>query len=197
MGDRIFLKEAVKKSKESIVAGGFPVGVVLVRGEEIIASGLSNGKQLSDPTNHAEITAIRTACKELCTRNLNNVILYSSLEPCLMCYSASVWASIPRIVYACGRAHVSRQHFEGDHDLKTINGKSRKPIEIVHFSELEEGARQVIEDGKKKSQKSFLLLRRNRFDLKRFQHRVEIILFQNFFLNQRIRDCFERCFVRL
>ncbi len=153
MDDRIFLKEAVKKSKESVVAGGFPVGVVLVRGKEIIASGLSNGKQLSDPTSHAEITAIRAACKKLRTRNLNNVILYSSLEPCLMCYSASVWASIPRIVYACGRARVSRQHFEGDHDLKMINGKSRKPIEIVNFRELEEEARQVIEDWEEKISK--------------------------------------------
>jgi tRNA(Arg) A34 adenosine deaminase TadA len=67
-----FLTLAIEKSRESVSAGGFPVGVVLVRGGEIIATGLSDGKQLNDPTSHAEIAAIREACQKLKTRNLKD-----------------------------------------------------------------------------------------------------------------------------
>lgn len=100
MDDIKFLQQAIEKSKESVALGGFPVGVVIVRNGEILTSGMSNGKQLNDPTNHAEIAAMREACKKLQTRDLKDVVLYSSLEPCLMCFAASTWASIPRMVYA-------------------------------------------------------------------------------------------------
>lgn len=151
--DLKFTQAAVEKSKDSVSAGGFPVGTVIVRNGEIITSGTSNGKQLNDPTNHAEIAAIREACQKLQTRDLMDCVLYSSLEPCLMCFSASIWASIPKIVYACSRKLVSGQHYEGNHDLNLIDKLSRKPIELIHFSELENQALRVIEDWEK-TQKS-------------------------------------------
>ncbi|OHA07854.1 MAG: hypothetical protein A2934_00135 [Candidatus Sungbacteria bacterium RIFCSPLOWO2_01_FULL_47_10] len=148
--DEKFLQKAIEKSRESVALGGFPVGVIIVRNEEIFSSGISNGKQLNDPTSHAEIDAIRAACQKLQTRDLKGVILYSSLEPCLMCFAASTWASIPKIVFACGRGRVSKQHYEGNHDLVSINKKVRRPIEIIHLRELEDEALQIIENWEKK-----------------------------------------------
>jgi tRNA(Arg) A34 adenosine deaminase TadA len=146
MNDKKFLVEAIEKSKESVAIGGFPVGVILVRDNEIVSTGLSNGKQLNDPTSHAEIAAIREACQKLRTRNLKDLVLYSSLEPCLMCYAASSWASIRRIIYACNRNRVSKQHYEGIHDLNILNKTMRHPIEMIHFVKLEEKALKVISD---------------------------------------------------
>lgn len=147
--DKKFLQMAIEKSEESVRVGAFPVGAVLVRDGEVISTGISNGKQLKDPTSHAEIAAIREACQKLQIRDLKDVVLYSSLEPCLMCYAASFWASIPRIVYACSRERVSKQHYEGNHSLIDINKTIRHPIELVYIPEMEDPALKVIEDWEK------------------------------------------------
>ncbi len=144
-----FLEQAIEKSRESIDHGGFPVGAVIVRNGKILTSGISNGKQLNDPTSHAEMAAIREACKKLQTRDLKNVVLYSSLEPCLMCFTASAWSSIPRIVYACSRKRVSKQHYEGEQDIAVINKSMNYSIELVHYSELEDQALKIIENWEK------------------------------------------------
>lgn len=148
--DKEVLKKAIEKSRESVDIGGFPVGVVIVRGGEILSAGISNGKKLNDPTSHAETDAIRAACQKLQTRDLKDVVLYSSLEPCLMCFAASAWASIPKIVYACSRGRVSKQHYEGNHNLVPINESARHPIILVHLQELEEEALRVIEEWESK-----------------------------------------------
>lgn len=144
-----FLKIAIEKSKESTNLGGFPVGAVVVRDGKILSFGLSNGRQFNDPTNHAEINAIRMACQKVKDRRLKGVVLYSSLEPCLMCFAASTWATIPKIVYACSRSRVSKLHYEGNHNLKSINKNSRNSIKLVHLKELEKEALQVIENWEK------------------------------------------------
>jgi len=144
MRDDEYIRMAIDESLAAINMGGYPVGAVLVRGGDIIASGISNGKQLSDPTSHAEVVAIRAACQRLRTRRLKDATLYVSCEPCLMCYAASVWASVPRVVFACGRSRLSRQFVEGDHDLMAINAKSWRPAQIVHLAELEERSLEII-----------------------------------------------------
>ncbi|MGE5312447.1 MAG: nucleoside deaminase [Acidobacteriota bacterium] len=137
---------AIELSKTSVEAGGFPVGAVILQNDIVIAEGISNGKELHDPTSHAETVAIRRACKELGSRSLRNTTLYSSMEPCLMCLSASSWASIPKIVYAASRERLDPQHFEGTHDIRQINAAMKKPIELVHAEDYEEIALQVIRD---------------------------------------------------
>ena len=144
--DTEFLREAIEESKKSVEANGFPVGVVIVMDGEIIARGVSDGKQLKDATSHAEIAAIRNASQKLNTRELRDTTLYSSLEPCLMCLAASYWAYIPRIVFACRREKVSSQHYEGKHDIKSINAAFLRPIELVHIPELEKEALRVIQN---------------------------------------------------
>lgn len=140
-----FLKLAIDKSRESVECGGFPVGAVIVLDGEIIATGISNGKALNDPTSHAEVAAIREACAISGRRNLGRgAILYSSMEPCLMCYSASIWASIPEIVYAVGREKLSPLHFEGNYNTDDLNAHARNPRKITHATEHEEEALDVV-----------------------------------------------------
>lgn len=142
--DKNNLIKIIELSKESVAKGGFPVGAIVLLNNEIIATGVSNGKQLNDATSHAEICAIREASKKLNKRDLKGATIYSSLEPCLMCFGASYWASISRIVYACSKEKVSKQHYEGLHDLNEINMKNNRKIELVYFKELENEALDVI-----------------------------------------------------
>jgi len=144
MTDRDFIQKAIELSKESVAIGGYPVGAIIVKDGEIVSTGFSNGKQLCDPTMHAETDAIRKAGKKLHKRNLDDVVLYSSLEPCVMCFTSSFWAYIPRVVFACGRDKVSSDYFEGAHNIFELNEASRRKIDLVHFEELENEALNVI-----------------------------------------------------
>jgi tRNA(Arg) A34 adenosine deaminase TadA len=144
-----FLKQAIELSKKSVEQGGFPVGAIIVKDGVVISQGLSNGKNNRDATSHAEIEAIRNASQKLDTRDLFDCEIYSSMEPCLMCFSASYWAKIKKIVYAVGKDKLSKQHYEGLHSLEEINSKNNRKIEIVHIKELEDEALSIIKDWEK------------------------------------------------
>ncbi|MDC1205319.1 nucleoside deaminase [Candidatus Pacebacteria bacterium] len=151
MNDKDFIKKAIELSQESVDVGGYPVGSVIVKNGEIVSTGLSNGKNLCDPTSHAETAAIREAGKKLDKRNLDDVVLYSSLEPCVMCFASSFWAYIPKVVFACSRDKVSSDYYEGDHNIFELNNKGRRQINLVHFEELEQKALNVITEWENKS----------------------------------------------
>lgn len=142
--DERFLRRAIQESQISVENGGFPVGCVITQSNEIVARGISNGKQLHDPTAHAEICAIRQLCQQLQTRSLSGMTLYSSMEPCLMCLAACTWASIPRVVYAISRQSLDPMHFEGSHDIDHINAAMRKPVGLIHLEKLEPEGLKVI-----------------------------------------------------
>jgi len=150
---RNFLKYAIELSSESVKQGGFPVGAIVVKDDLIIAQGLSNGKNNKDATSHAEIEAIRNASRKLNTRDLIGCELYSSMEPCLMCFSACYWAKIRTIVYAVGKDKLSKQHYEGLYPLNKINSQNNKKIEIIHGKDLENDALVVIQDWEQKNKK--------------------------------------------
>jgi len=146
MDDQYFLKKAIELSQQSVDIGGYPVGAVIVQNGAVLATGLSNGKNLHDPTSHAETAAIREAANKLGERDLVNVILYSSLEPCVMCYAASFWAHIPKVVFACSRQKVSQEYYEGNHDIFALNEKGKRKINLVHDVGLEGEALKVIQE---------------------------------------------------
>ena len=98
MGDKEYLKLAIKQAKSSVEQGGFPAGAVVVKDWKIISKGVSLGFKLNDPTSHGETASIRAACKKLSTVDLAGATLYASLQPCLMCFSVANWAGISRIV---------------------------------------------------------------------------------------------------
>lgn len=97
--DGKFMREAIRLSEESVAEGGGPFGAVIVRDGEVVAAGTNRVTLDNDPTAHAEVSAIRTACRELGVFKLDGCEIYTSCEPCPMCLSAIYWAGISRIYY--------------------------------------------------------------------------------------------------
>jgi len=137
MTDHDFILRAIENAKKSIAAGGFPAGAVVVLDGKVVGEGISIGNKLNDPSSHGEMAAIRDACKNLKTSDLSRATLYASMQPCLMCFAASAWASIPKIVYACSQKSVATAYYAGHYDTASINTTLLSPIEIVHLAELE------------------------------------------------------------
>ena len=98
--DEAFMREAILLSVESVAQGGGPFGAVIVKDGEIIASRSNSVALDNDPTAHAEVNAIRAACRALDTFDLAGCVIYASCEPCPMCLGAIYWAGIDRIYYA-------------------------------------------------------------------------------------------------
>ncbi len=152
--DNQYIQEAIKQSQNSVNVGGYPCGAIVVKDDEIIGIGFSNGKNLFDATLHAEIDAIRKASGKLQSRSLEGCTLYTSMEPCVMCFSAAFWAYIPRIVYSCSRSQIDKNYYMGEHDIHAMNEKNyRRKIELVHHKESSKDALRVVEEWEKTNRK--------------------------------------------
>jgi len=115
MGPEIFMQEAIALAEEGMRSGqGGPFGCVIVRRNEIIARGNNRVTSTHDPTAHAEVTAIREACRDLQTFQLADCELYTSCEPCPMCLAAIYWARIPTVYYGNTRADAAAIGFDDD-----------------------------------------------------------------------------------
>ena len=106
-----FMKRAIELSITSVGNGTGPFGAVLVKDNQIIAEGFNTVTTNNDPTSHAEIVAIRIACKELSNFSLEGCDLYTTCEPCPMCLSAIYWARISKIYYANTRVDAQKIDF--------------------------------------------------------------------------------------
>lgn len=96
-----FMKMAIKLSERNVLESlGGPFGAVIVKDGKVIAKSANKVTTTNDPTAHAEVSAIRLACKKLKTFDLTGCVVYTSCEPCPMCLSAVYWAKIDRIYYA-------------------------------------------------------------------------------------------------
>lgn len=101
MNDEALLREAVRLAASHSADGrNGPFGSVVARDGEIVGMGWNQVVESRDPTAHAEIIAIRAACRRLGTHALSECTIYCSCEPCPMCLSAIYWARLPRVVYA-------------------------------------------------------------------------------------------------
>lgn len=94
-----FMELASKLSYDNIEAGGGPFGAVIVRDGKVVSTGVNQVTVINDPTAHAEVQAIRAACRELGDFKLDGCIVYSSCEPCPMCLSALYWAGVKKIFF--------------------------------------------------------------------------------------------------
>ncbi len=107
------MREAIRLSFSLMRKGrGGPFGAVVVRGGDIIGRGCNRVTSSKDPTAHAEILAIRQACRKLGTFKLNGCDLYTSCEPCPMCLAAIYWARIRAVYYGNNRADAARIAFD-------------------------------------------------------------------------------------
>ena len=112
------IRLSLEKSRENC---GGPFGAVVVREGEIIGRGWNQVTSKNDPTAHAEVMAIRAACKKLNTFQLDDCELYASCEPCPMCLSAIYWARIRRVFYANTRRDAARIKFDDDSIYREIS----------------------------------------------------------------------------
>jgi tRNA(Arg) A34 adenosine deaminase TadA len=94
-------------------AGG-PFGAIVVKGNKVVGRGFNRVTSSNDPTAHAEIVAIRDACRRLKTFELSGCDLYTSCEPCPMCLSAMYWARLERVFYGNTRKDAARIAFDDD-----------------------------------------------------------------------------------
>ena len=102
-----YMRKAIELSAENIRNGGGPFGAVIVRGDEIVATGVNRVTCNCDPTAHAEVSAIRAASAKLGTFDLSGCEIYTSCEPCPMCLGAIYWAHLDKIYYANTKADVN------------------------------------------------------------------------------------------
>ena len=146
--DKKYLQLAVEQARKSVSEGGFPAGAIIVKDGKVISEAVSTGFIHNDPSGHAESVAIRKACKNLNTSNLEGAILYESIECCVMCFSTAYWAGISKIVYACKKTDemVSKYYYEGKTDNQTLNNENNRQIELVFVSELQEESLKVIQE---------------------------------------------------
>ena len=110
-----YMLEAIKMAEENFIAGkGGPFGAVVVRNGEIVAAAGNCVTSTNDPTAHAEVVAIRNACKTLETFDLSGCEIFASCEPCPMCLGAIMWARIDKLYYAADRNDASRAGFDDE-----------------------------------------------------------------------------------
>lgn len=109
--DGDWLGQAIALAQDNVASGGWPFGAVIVRDGAVIATGANEVLANSDPTAHAEMLAIREACRVLKDINLAGAVLYASCEPCPMCLAAIKWAGLTGIVYAADRESSARAGF--------------------------------------------------------------------------------------
>jgi tRNA(Arg) A34 adenosine deaminase TadA len=130
-----FMRAAIRLSLSKMRAGcGGPFGAVVVRKGKIVGRGWNQVTSTNDPTAHAEVTAIRDACRRLKTFQLDDCELYTSCEPCPMCLSAIYWARFKKVYYANTRKDAARIQFDDD----LIYREVAKPIarRIIQMKQL-------------------------------------------------------------
>ncbi len=123
-----FMSRAIELSIESANKGTGPFGAVIVKDNKIISEGFNMVTSTNDPTSHAEISAIRNACKNLNNFSLKGCELYTTCEPCSMCLSGIYWARIDKIYYANTRSDAQKIDFDDSFIYEELkkNIKERK-----------------------------------------------------------------------
>lgn len=116
------MRRAIALAVENVKAGrGGPFAALVARNDEIIAEGTNIVTSTGDPTAHAEVTAIRNACQELGDFELTGCTLYTSCEPCPMCFGAVYWARLDRVYYAATHAEAAQVGFDDSHIYEQID----------------------------------------------------------------------------
>jgi len=154
MNDHYFLKAAIEMARQGMRNNeGGPFGAVIVKDGVIIGSGNNRVTSTNDPTAHAEVVAIREACKHLNSFQLDGCVLYTSCEPCPMCLGAIYWARPDRIVYACSKTDAAAIGFDDDFIYKELDLPLPERKIPANQALVEEG-RQVFKEWVEKGDKT-------------------------------------------
>lgn len=152
--DEKFMRRAIELAQSGIDSNsGGPFGSVVAKDGEIIAEGCNRVTSENDPTSHAEIVAIREACRKLGSFQLEGCTIYTSCEPCPMCLGAIYWARPERVYFAGTRDDAAEAGFDDDFIYEEISkdiGERRLPI----INLLREEAQALFENWKNKPDKT-------------------------------------------
>jgi guanine deaminase len=128
-----FMQEAIRHATDNVRSGkGGPFGAVVVKGGRVIAAAANSVTSTNDPTAHAEVNAIREACKVLGTFQLEGCEIYTSCEPCPMCLGAIYWARPDRVYYSATASDAAASGFDDSfiyQELKLAHTARRIPFE--------------------------------------------------------------------
>lgn len=144
-----FIEEALKSAKQGIEKNeGGPFGAVIVNKDgEIIGRGNNKVLKNNDPTAHAEIVAIRNACKNLNTYDLSECVIYTSCEPCPMCLSAIIWSNIKKVYYGGTKEDAADIGFRDDEIYDFIKGKNN----LLDMKEIYRDECKIVMEGYKQN----------------------------------------------
>lgn len=148
MDDNYFIEKAINLALENVKSGnGGPFGALVVKNGKIIATGTNSVTANNDPTAHAEVNAIRNACNNLNSYQLDDCVIYSSCEPCPMCLGAIYWSRPKKLVFAATKQDAANAGFDDSYiydeikidpihrHLNTIEIKSSNKIKPFKFWE--------------------------------------------------------------
>ncbi len=126
-----YLKEAKISAEDGMNNNeGGPFGACIIKDNKIISVSHNTVLKDNDPTAHAEVNAIREACKKLNTFDLTGCTLYATSEPCPMCLSAIIWSNIKEVYYANTKEETSSIGFRDDNIYKYLNNKDDNVLNI-------------------------------------------------------------------
>lgn len=134
--DRDFMKMAARLAEENITRGGGPFGAVIVDREgRVVSTGVNTVTLQNDPTAHAEVNAIRSACRKEETFSLAGCTVYSSCEPCPMCLSALYWAGVARVFYGNTQEDAEAINFSDRFIYQELDKpKSVRSLPMIHIA---------------------------------------------------------------
>jgi guanine deaminase len=133
--DAQYLREAIELAHANAERGEAPFGAVVTRDESAIASAANAMIHGPDPTAHAEVMAIRAACRALGTLGLDGATVYASCEPCPMCLATAVMTGVSRVVYAASKESAERAGFVFTEPAAALHEASyaSRPVPIEHL----------------------------------------------------------------
>ncbi len=149
-----FMREAIRLSKEGMTNGyGGPFGAVVVKDGKIVGRGYNKVTSTNDPTAHAEVVAIRDACKNLKTFQLEGCDIYTSCEPCPMCMGAIYWARPSNVYFGCTREDAAKIGFDDSYIYNELKlDIAERGIPLNNFSR--EEAMMVFDEWERKENKT-------------------------------------------
>ncbi|MEV4334645.1 nucleoside deaminase [Streptomyces sp. NPDC049597] len=130
--ERAWMDQVIRLATSSATSGGGPFGALIAKDGDVVATGNNQVTATLDPSAHAEVSAIRAACKELDTFTLEGCVLITSCEPCPMCLSTALWSRVDRLVYSADRHDAAVAGFDDRkfYDLFEKRPQSMWPMRV-------------------------------------------------------------------
>lgn len=132
MDDVKWLNMTIAMATENVARGGGPFACIIVKDGRVVAEGVNGVVPQYDPTAHAEVQAIRRACEQLENHQLDDCVIYTSCEPCPMCFGAIYWARPKRVVFAATKEQAANAGFDDAMIYNAIANKNQGNIPFAH-----------------------------------------------------------------